>query len=97
MEQEMKNISSLAGHTALGVGCGDSIRSSQTSRSSKTPKLIYCGDGVVEEYSSDDEEDEEEIRKKEAEKISIPPVDPVRNFLSFLTSELFEFCIYRNQ
>lgn len=29
------------------------------SSSKKTPKLIHCGDGVIEEYSSDEEEIEE--------------------------------------
>ncbi len=30
-------------------------QSTGTSKSQKTPKLVYCGDGVLEEYSDDEQ------------------------------------------
>ena len=69
MNEDIRTVSQL-----------DSISGNESfrSKSSKTPKLIYCGDGVVEEYSSDEEDAaNEELKKKEAQKLQQPPVDPV--------------------
>ena len=42
----------------------------------KPPKLVYCGDGILEEYS-DEEENEEEKRKEELEAASKETIDTV--------------------
>ncbi len=50
---------------------------STTSR--KAPKLVYCGDGVLEEYSDDDEngENDEENRDAAAAKEQESQIDTV--------------------
>jgi hypothetical protein len=42
-----------------------SVNAETSSRKSKNVRLIYCGDGIVEE---DDEEEEERLRKEKEEK-----------------------------
>lgn len=48
-------------------------------RHKNPPHLVYCGDGVIEEYS--DESDTEEEVEKEAVTKQEPSVDPVCSFL----------------
>jgi hypothetical protein len=52
------------------------------SSSKKAPKIIHCGDGVIEEYSTDEEEiDNENIETKV---VSEEQVDVVSKELEFI-------------
>ena len=53
--------------------CDVEISIEESKKSKKPPKLVYCGDGVLEEYS----EDEEEIQTKKKNETVVENIDTV--------------------